>query len=94
MGGNYFIVLFEKSTKIINTKYLASAKLEFKIFFYLKIIVCIYLFGFTGSLLLHGLFSKCSEGDYSPVVCGLLTAVVSCVEEHRLQTHGLQALQL
>ena len=83
----------KRVTKIINTKYLASAKLEFKIFFFLKIIVFIYL-ALLGLCCCTGFSLSAVRGDYSSVVCGLLTAVVSCVEERRLQTHGLRALQL
>ena len=44
-----------------------------------------YYFGCTGSSLLQGLFSSCSERGFSPaVVCRLLNAVAPLVAEHRL----------
>ena len=50
-----------------------------------KIILFIY-FCCAGSLLLHGLFSSCSEeGLLFIAVCRLLIAVASPVAEHRLQ---------
>ena len=46
----------------------------------------IFIFGCTGSSLLHAGFSLIvTSGGYSPVaVCGFLTEVASSVAEHRL----------
>ena len=53
-------------------------KLLFLIFFF-------FFFGYAGSLLLHRLFSSCSEGGYSLVAaCRLLIVVTSLVVEHGL----------
>ena len=53
----------------------------------------LFIFGFTGSWLPHGLFSRCGKwGLLSSAVHGLLTAVASLVE-HRLSVRGLQQLQ-
>ena len=44
-----------------------------------------FIFGYAGSLLLHRLFSSCSEGGYSLVAaCRLLIVVTSLVVEHGL----------
>ena len=46
----------------------------------------LFIFGCTGSSLLHELFSSCGKWGYSLVgVCGLLVVVISLVVEHRLQ---------
>ena len=51
----------------------------------------VYIFGCAGSLLLCGLFSSCSEQRLLFIVLRrLLTAVVSPVVEHRLESTELQ----
>ena len=64
-------------------KCLASTKLGFKFLFFLKIILCIYLFGSLGLCCYTGCSLGAVSGNHSLVVCGLLIAMVSCVEEHR-----------
>ena len=50
-----------------------------------KCIFDFFLFGCAGSLLLHGLFSGCSEGGYPLIVVhGLLLEETSLVKEHKL----------
>ena len=45
----------------------------------------LFIFGYTWSLLLPGLFSSCGEwGDSLVAVHGLLIAMASLVVEHRL----------
>ena len=50
----------------------------------------VFLFGFTGSSLLCELSLVAASRDYSLVaVHGLLTAVASFLEEHRIQAYGI-----
>ena len=50
----------------------------------------VFLFGFTGSSLLCELSQVAASRDYSLVaVHGLLTAVASLLEEHRIQAYGI-----
>ena len=45
----------------------------------------LFIFGYTGSSLLHKLFSSCGKWGYSlVVVCGLLVVAISLVVEHGL----------
>ena len=45
----------------------------------------LFIFGYTGSSLLHELFSSCGKWGYSlVVVCGLLVVAISLVVEHGL----------
>ena len=47
--------------------------------------ICLFIFGYAGSLLLHGLFSNWGEQSLlSVVLCGLLIAVASLIVEHGL----------
>ena len=50
----------------------------------------LFIFGCAGYSLLHGFCSSCERESYSVVlVLGLLNAVASLVEMHRLGAHGL-----
>ena len=60
----------------------------------LYICMCVY-FGCPGSSLLRtGFFSGCGQWGFLIVVRGLLIAVVSLVEEHRLQVYRLSSCYL
>ena len=66
-------------------------------YFYLSYLKHLFIYGPAGSLLLLGLCLVWESGGYSlAVVCGLLIAVASLVEEPRLlsSVHGLQQLWL
>ena len=52
--------------------------------------IILFIFGFAGSLLLHGLFSSCREqGLLSSCGCGLLTAV-ALLQSTGSRAHGFQ----
>ena len=54
-------------------------------FFLIIYLVSLFIFGYTWSLLLRGLFSSCGEwGDHLVAVCGLPITMASPVVEYRL----------
>ena len=75
------------------TVYSIQSRKKKRLILFIIIIIYLVIFGYAGSLLLQGVFSSFSNGDYSLVAVGGLLIAVTSVAEVGSRAHRLQHLR-